>query len=251
MTPDIDLDALTALVDHLDEWDGECDCGIEQVTAVEQQLLTMFDAWYGDKAYRKHDEIIGWAARLTDPLLSALTTARAELEQARAEIERLKVERGEALLWSPWNDHDVLFEQWAKRRAGAGDGDWLDPSTPAPEEARVLHVGDGEQDTATRPACICPTTRHDWSGQPVTETHPDASCPQHGEATGAGNGEQDTATTHGWTSHGYACCGKAKVGERPNERARCRGTHGCTTCQDQAAQIHASVQGAADGEAQA
>lgn len=73
------------LIPHVDEYDGECSCGIDEVTPVQQQLLTLFDDWYGDKAYRKHREICGWADKLTGPLLAELQSTRAklaDLEQA-------------------------------------------------------------------------------------------------------------------------------------------------------------------------
>jgi hypothetical protein len=56
-----------------------------------------------------------------------------------------------------------------------------------------------------------------------------------------GDGEQAAATSHGWTSHGYACCGKAKTGERPNARARCMGNPRCAKCKAEAERIHATL----------
>jgi hypothetical protein len=56
-----------------------------------------------------------------------------------------------------------------------------------------------------------------------------------------GDGEQAATTSHGWTSHGYACCGKAKTGERPNARARCMGNPRCAKCKAEAERIHATL----------
>lgn len=88
------------LVPHVDEYGRpDCDCGIEQVTAIQQQLLTWFDQWRGDKAYRDHDEVIGWAEKLTAPLLSAVASLtqleRGATEQVVALSEALAETRRE------------------------------------------------------------------------------------------------------------------------------------------------------------
>ncbi len=72
---------------------------------------------------------------------------------------------------------------------------------------------------------------------------PDLFLPFDDEANAApataGTDEQ-TTTRHGWTSHGYACCGLAVIGERPNARARCMGNPRCPKCSDEADAIHAA-----------
>lgn len=81
-------DEQSALVPHVDEWgDGKCSCGIEEVTPAQQQLLALFDDWYGDKSYRKHREVCRWADKLTKPLLT-------EIERLRAEVRVLSQSDG-------------------------------------------------------------------------------------------------------------------------------------------------------------
>jgi len=46
---------------------------------------------------------------------------------------------------------------------------------------------------------------------------------------------------HGWTRHGYACCGWATIGDRPTTRHRCLGNPGCPECKTEADQIHAGL----------
>lgn len=79
----------TDLIPHVDEYDDECSCGIDEVTPVQQLLLTLFDDWYGDKSYRKHREISGWADELTKPLLAELSSTRAQLAEVTTDRDRL------------------------------------------------------------------------------------------------------------------------------------------------------------------
>lgn len=69
MTTDKTPAGTAELIAHVDEY-GECDCGIEQVTPAQAQLLALFDDWRGDKSYRDHDEVVKWADKLTEPLLA-------------------------------------------------------------------------------------------------------------------------------------------------------------------------------------
>lgn len=84
----------------------------------------------------------GWTPPDGNGLL--LPAHECELEQLRTEVERLKVERGEALAWSPWNDHEVLFEKWAQRRATDGAGE---QPPPLPKRVKGTH---GPTPEATR-----------------------------------------------------------------------------------------------------
>lgn len=84
----------------------------------------------------------GWTPPDGNELL--LAAHECELEQLRAEVEHLKVERGEALAWSPWNDHDVLSEKWAQRRATDGTGE---QPPPLPKRVKGTH---GPTPEATR-----------------------------------------------------------------------------------------------------
>lgn len=62
MTINTDTPATAWLVPHLDEYSEDpCRCGIAEVTQTQASLLIKFDEWYGDKSYRKHNEVAGWA----------------------------------------------------------------------------------------------------------------------------------------------------------------------------------------------
>lgn len=90
------------MIAHLSEWDSECSCGIERVTRAQQQLLNMFDEWYGDKAYRKHDEIVSWADALVD----------AERERIAAAIEAY-----EPAAHPPFCPPDIAYQAAMERAA--------------------------------------------------------------------------------------------------------------------------------------
>lgn len=84
-------DAELALVSHQSAWGDNCPCGIEEVTSAAKQLLSLFDGWYGDKAYRCHEDVVGWADELTAPLVASLRSAREERDEAARDKAALDV----------------------------------------------------------------------------------------------------------------------------------------------------------------
>lgn len=46
-----------------------CPCGIPAVTPVQDKLLQLFDDWYGDKAYRQHEEVVQWSDTLSQMII--------------------------------------------------------------------------------------------------------------------------------------------------------------------------------------
>lgn len=88
----------TELVPHLeypDEPDGDlCRCGIAAVTPAQAELLAKFDGWYGDKSYRKHQEVAEWASALTRPFIADLTAAREEVGKLRDSLDEWKLAYG-------------------------------------------------------------------------------------------------------------------------------------------------------------
>lgn len=278
MTPDIDLDALARVAEYVRQY--RMARGLDQIVAHTihtdntvcaaplnladlSALLSALTAALADR-----DDADAALKRLGDQanhLVQQLNAAAAS-RQRIAEAHHKHVD-GHGGTWGECNEcgngwpcptyvwattgRDPLatWDPADDEAAGAGDGDWLDPSTPAPEEARVLHVeagaGDGGQDACSRCGGLdgihvhrdCPNARRD-----ALKAGHDAWMAKYAVK---GDGEQDTATT--WRGMPVRTC-DVKPGHLHHVYDDGQGK---AMCPGKLVTLAASVQGAADGEAQA
>lgn len=112
--------------------------------------------------------------------------------------------------------------------------------------AQLIRTGDSLEGSLAWELGAGPPDPH----HPQPEPGPDEllvhGCWRIGNRAGQGSmqfaGQAVPDRHHGWTSHGHACCGEAKVGDDRSggARHRCLGGRpfGCEKCAAEAAQIH-------------